>query len=395
MPSLTFGIPVYDDFDGLYFTVQANRLIHQDVLSDAEFLIVDNHPGTGPGTDAIRVLVEAVPGARYVPFGGYAGAVVKDLIFREASGEVVLCVDSHVLLLPGSVRTLLEYFDARPGCRDLVQGPMCPDNLTGQKATHYLPGWGNGMWGTWATDDRGQDPGAPPFEIQMQGMGMFACRRDAWPGLNPRMRGHGGEEGYVHEKVRRGDGRAVCHPGVQWLHRFARPGGIPYPTRWRDRARNYVLAFNELGWDTAGFEQHLHDLFDASHPGTADSIFTLACQEAANPYAVAFDAVFCLHRDATQRRWARAQAGFAALGIDWLVEPIVLPPAIDLGAAEAKAVRFLAASAKRRGLKRIHIIGDEQIPAPGTDPCHLPGRTIEYTSYNQILASDLATAGLR
>jgi len=134
---------------------------------------------------------------------------------------------------------------------------------------------------------------------------MFACRRDAWPGLNPQMRGQGGEEGYVHEKVRRGGGRAVCHPGVQWLHRFARPGGILYPTRWRDRA-----------------------------------------QEAANPYAVAFDAMVCLHRDATQRRWARAR--FAALGVDWLVEPVVLPPASDLGAAEAKAVRFLAASAKRR-----------------------------------------------
>jgi hypothetical protein len=35
------------------------------------------------------------------------------------------------------------------------------------------------MWGQWASDPRGQDSAAEPFEIQMHGMGLFACRRDA------------------------------------------------------------------------------------------------------------------------------------------------------------------------------------------------------------------------
>ena len=43
----------------------------------------------------------------------------------------------------------------------------------------------------------------------MQGLGLFACRGEAWPGINPRFRGFGGEEGYLHEKVRQ-NGAASC-----------------------------------------------------------------------------------------------------------------------------------------------------------------------------------------
>lgn len=43
----------------------------------------------------------------------------------------------------------------------------------------------------------------------MQGLGIFACRRDVWPGFNPRLRGFGGEEGYIHEKFRRAGGPAA------------------------------------------------------------------------------------------------------------------------------------------------------------------------------------------
>ncbi len=125
---------------------------------------------------------------------------------------------------------------------------MVSDSLTGRnKATHYIHIWGGGLWGQWASDERGQDPASAPFEIQMQGMGLFACRRDAWPGLNPRMRGHGGEEGYLHEKFRRAGGRVLCHPGVQWLHRSFHSHGLLYPALWRDRARNYC-SVAEVFW---------------------------------------------------------------------------------------------------------------------------------------------------
>jgi hypothetical protein len=171
------------------------------------------------------------------------------------------------------------------------------------------------------------------------------------------MRGHGGEEGYLHEKFRRAGGRVICHPGVQWLHRSFHSRGLLYPAQWRDRARNYVLAFDELGWDTEGLEQHLHELFDARDRGAAEKIFALAREEAENPYA-AFDAIFCLHADASRAQWARARAEFAALGIDWLVEPILRPP----GSHPATA------AAQRRGLERILILTDDQIPPPAPTP---------------------------
>ncbi|MGL1784034.1 hypothetical protein ACSTG0_23510, partial [Vibrio parahaemolyticus] len=85
------------------------------------------------------------------------------------------------------------------------------------------------------TDPAGAEPDLPPFEIPMQGMGLFACRRDAWAGFNPDFRGFGGEEGYIHEKFRQRGGKVLCLPFLRWMHRFNRPLGLPYPNVWADR----------------------------------------------------------------------------------------------------------------------------------------------------------------
>jgi hypothetical protein len=113
------------------------------------------------------------------------------------------------------------------------------------------------MYGAWATDPRGQDPDGAPFDIPMQGLGVFACRRAAWPGFNPRFRGFGGEEGYIHEKVRQRGGRVLCLPFLRWMHRFNRPLGVPYPNVWEDRFRNYMIGFTELGLPTDGLKREI------------------------------------------------------------------------------------------------------------------------------------------
>jgi hypothetical protein len=59
-------------------------------------------------------------------------------------------------------------------------------------------------------------------------MGVFSCRKGAWPGFNPMFRGFGGEEGYIHEKFRQAGGRCLCLPWLRWTHRFGRPAGIGY-----------------------------------------------------------------------------------------------------------------------------------------------------------------------
>ena len=249
---LTIGIPTYDDFAGVYFTVQALRL-YQD-LEHTEVLVVDNF-----GCQHTKSFVEEGAGARYVLETQTVGtAPAKNAVFREARGHAVLCCDSHVLLTPGAVARLRAYHREHPDTSDLLQGPLVFDELQ-TVATHFDSEWRGQMWGTWSTDPRGLDPNAEPFEIPMQGMGVFSCRRDAWPGFNPLFEGFGGEEGYIHERFRRAGGRCLCLPWLRWLHRFGRPAGVPYPLAVSDKVRNYVIGFLELGWDLDPVLEHFFE----------------------------------------------------------------------------------------------------------------------------------------
>ena len=193
--------------------------------------------------------MEAGRGGRYVLATEAVGtAAPRDLVFRAARGEAVLCCDSHVLFAPGAIARLKAYYREHPDARDLLQGPLVYDDLQ-SIATHFEPEWRDQMWGKWATDPRGEDPEGEPFEIPMQGLGVFSCRKYAWPGFNPRFRGFGGEEGYIHEKLRQAGGRCLCLPWLRWVHRFAAPAGVPYPLAVEDKFRNYLIGHAELGLD--------------------------------------------------------------------------------------------------------------------------------------------------
>src|SRR5215217_4925510 len=257
--ALTIGMATYNDFNGVYFTLQALRL-YQD-LRDTELLVVDNY-----GCPDTKRLVEGwVHGARYVLATEVRGtAAAKDGVFREAQGEAVLCCDSHVLFAPGAVRRLKEYYREHPDCPDLLQGPLVYDDLK-TISTHFEPVWRGEMWGIWQTDPRGQDPEGEPFEIPMQGMGAFSCRKGAWPGFNPMFRGFGWEEGYIHEKVRRAGGRCLCLPWLRWTHRFGRPAGIEYPLTVEEKLRNYVIGHAELGLDPTPVLAHFSEILPEDH----------------------------------------------------------------------------------------------------------------------------------
>ncbi len=257
-PRVAFGMATHGDYDGVYFTVQALHLYHPEILERAEILILDNAP-EDPAAEPLERLANAVPGARYEAFDEYTGTAIRDLIFRLARAPLVVCLDSHVLLLPGALRRLVEHFENDPESRDLFQGPLLYDDHK-TLSTHFRPVWGDGMYGQWGYDPRGGDPDGAPFEIQVQGLGLFACGRASWPGLNPRLRGFGGEEGYLHEKFRRQGGRVWCLPFLRWQHRFGRPTGTSFPNRWDDRVRNYLIAHHELGLDPSPVHQHFTDL---------------------------------------------------------------------------------------------------------------------------------------
>ena len=255
---LTVGMATYDDYDGVYFTIQSIRLNNPELVKDLEFVVIDNHPG-GPASGALGRLEKWIEGYRYVPRGDWNGTAVRNAVFEEASSNLVLCLDSHVLIVPGALAKLIAYHEAAPESRDLLQGPLIYDNLQ-RVATHMEPRWRAAMYGVWGEDARGTDPAAPAFDIPMQGLGLFACRRNAWVGFSALFRGFGAEEGYIHEKTRRYGGRTLCLPFLRWLHRFERPRGVPYPIRWEDRIRNYLVAFSELDLDTTEMEAHFAEL---------------------------------------------------------------------------------------------------------------------------------------
>src|SRR5436305_959143 len=132
---LTIGMAVYNDFDGVYFTLQALQL-YQD-LEHTELLVIDNY-----GCDETKKLVERwIKGARYIRATDVTGtAAPRDLVFREARGNAVLCCDCHVLFAPGAIARLKQFYREHPACNDLLQGPLLLDDKK-TIATHFEPQW--------------------------------------------------------------------------------------------------------------------------------------------------------------------------------------------------------------------------------------------------------------
>lgn len=351
---LTVGMSTYDDFDGVYFTVQAMRLYHREVMDNVEILIIDNHP-EGCCAKPLRQLADQIPGCRYIPYSDTRSTFVKGMVFCEARSEYVLCLDSHVMLAPGSLSRLIGFLDANPACRDLLQGPVVYDDLN-SISTHFDPVWSGGMYGKWGSDERGKNPDGEPFEIPMQGTGLFACRREAWPGFNPRFQGFGGEEGYLHEKFRQSGRRTLCLPFLRWTHRFSRPFGLSYRNVWEDRIRNYYIGFTELGLDTGKIDEH----FSALLGGEAyDRIRSWVSEELSNPFFY-FDAIYCINLDTAQDRWQAMQERFDRVGIQHRVRrfsAIKTKESHRIGCALSH--RGILEQARKQGLQNVLVFEDD------------------------------------
>lgn len=253
---LTIGMATYDDYDGVYFSIQSIRLHHPEILDQVEFIVIDNHPD-GACSEALKHLEDSIPNYRYIPEKQINGTAVRDFVFEKAAGAFVLCMDCHVLFEPGALSKLITYIDNNPLTDDLLQGPLIRDDINYDTVyTHFEPVWSNGMYGRFACTDPTPHENDPPFDIPMQGLGVFVCRRESWLGFNRSFRGFGGEEGYIHQKYRNLGRRTLCLPSLRWLHRFGRPLGIPYAISWEDRIRNYWLGWNEVGLPLEPMKEH-------------------------------------------------------------------------------------------------------------------------------------------
>ena len=275
---LTIGMPCYDDFDGVFFSTQAILMYHKDVLPYIKMMIVDNNPNSKHGTQTKEYAAQI--GATYIPFTEYKATTVKGLIFEYATTPYVLCMESHVLLDSGSLTKLLMYYQCNENTNDLLQGPLYSENPTHNEVwTHLDPRWSSQMYGVWASDERGNDPNGKPFEIQMQGMGLFTCRRDAWVGFNSNFRGFGGEEWYIHEKFRNNGGRTMCLPFLRWSHRFRRPNGIPHCVKLDDKIRNYYIGFLELGLDVSPITNYFRYECNTTQESLNHLLFEAKCTQ--------------------------------------------------------------------------------------------------------------------
>jgi len=264
---LTFGFALTANDPGAAYTAHSLLLHHGDVADEIELVVVDNSAKGSDRASFLEKEIGQIPNARYIrdlsPPSSY---LPRNRVFAEATGDVVICCDSHVLFEAGAIRALMEYFRQHPDSNDLISGPLlrCGGKVSATQQTIYgwegvsekdLMGHGVRVFGTWLVDRRGLDPTGPPFEIMKTGLGAFACRREAWPGFHESFSGYGGGEVYLCEKFRQRGSRVLCLPSLRWWHNFMGYDQPAYSRDWKDWARNMLTTAVEL--DRA-------DLFDAA-----------------------------------------------------------------------------------------------------------------------------------
>jgi hypothetical protein len=246
----TLGMATYDDYEGVYFTVQSARLHHPEI---SEIIILDNNPSSIHGQFSKNLADWQTKECKlkHIPYTEKKSTSNRSKIFDFATNEHVIIADSHVLFFPNSIKALKDFYlnDHKP--YDFVQGPMMYDNLKSY-STHLDPVWRSNFYGTWATKES-QDK---YFEIPSMGLGSFSCKKSEWLGFNPLFKGFGGEEGYIHEKYRKKGGRCLCLQDFKWLHRFNRPHGVPFPNILEDRCYNYFIGRFELEMDYMDVAEH-------------------------------------------------------------------------------------------------------------------------------------------
>jgi glycosyltransferase involved in cell wall biosynthesis len=154
----------YGDFDGVYFTIQALRLYHD--LTDVEIIVVDNQENERL-MSWINYWCKGV--VKYKPYTEVVGTTMpREMVFEWASGDYVICIDSHVLLYPGALDRLWDG-------DSLVHGPMMYDDgkmcTTGMKDI-----WQANMWGVWDDARNHLELPEEPFSIWGHGLGLDSTK---------------------------------------------------------------------------------------------------------------------------------------------------------------------------------------------------------------------------
>ena len=314
MVKYSICMATYEDFYGVFSTVQALRMYHD--LTDCEIVILDNNPKSAHGADVRGFVNNANADPKLAPVyyyeqdGNPGTSSTRHKLFELAMGEVVIVLDCHVMLKEGAIAKFKKFWESADEDMkaNLFTGPLLMDGMN-HHCTHFECEWRAEMWGTWATawtkdgnyyvaqkskdankvqlrrlmtdkveyefnrpwpgheaalrelgfELAGWDSDSEPFEIPAQGLGLFISAKDTWLGFNEHHKHFGGEECYIHEKYRRAGRKTLCLPFMSWNHRFGRPEGPRYPLTREGKMRNYVLEFLELGMDLEPVRHHFVD----------------------------------------------------------------------------------------------------------------------------------------
>ena len=258
MVKLTIGMPTYNDFDGVYFTLQALRL-YQD-LADTELLVVDNY-----GCEHTKKFVEGGAKGRYILATDAVGtAAAKNRVFAEARGEAVLCCDSHVLFDPGAIARLKAYYRSIPTAAISCKGLSWHDDLK-TISTHYKPGvaerdvghLGDGPAREWIRRGSRSRSGCRGWGSSVAARQRLAGLQSGLSRLRRRRRLHPREG-----PARREPAACAC-PGCAGCTASAGPAGVPYPALLFDKVRNYIIGFTEVGLDREPIRSHFSNRLSA------------------------------------------------------------------------------------------------------------------------------------
>lgn len=219
---LTVGFATRQDSCRARWVIQTLREMHGPELAAAgiawEIVIVDNGgddelaPDGQSHTAHLRAVANANPDlVRLISFAGQQGTFPpKAEIFNHAVGEIVLVIDSHVMIRgpgaydeAGALLRLVHWFE--DDFDGIVHGPILGDGWT-LLYTHEEREYRDNMLAQWDNYDHPtllctvpKPPGVfgeREVEIPQAGAWLFACRRDAWPRdrLPKGLRGFGGDE---------------------------------------------------------------------------------------------------------------------------------------------------------------------------------------------------------
>lgn len=235
---LTISMATYNDYDGVYFTIQSIRLHHN---IKCEFIVLDNNP-LSKHSIALKNLLRDIPNSKYIEVSDRKSSWVKYDIFKYASGDIVLGLDSHVLLETGFFDKLFSYFSDDLNKLNMLTGPVVYNKLDAF-SSFMEPIWRGHDFGCWANNPL--DKLDKPFEIPMQGMGCFAVKKDFWPTISTKFKGFGSEEWYIAERIRQNGGKVFCHPKMKWVHRFDWPQR-EFPLYINDKIFNYYVGWLDL-----------------------------------------------------------------------------------------------------------------------------------------------------